>query len=170
MRRTILALALASTAGVVRAQPPASTPIDPSRLALAHRLMVATGGAEATRRTLSTAFASMSAVLTKDMPPEQARLQSAIQQDLLDEVGEIIPSMIAQTERSYARHLSRQELADYVAWMESPSGRAVRAKAPAIQADVIAAEAPQLRAMLPVVKRRTLERVCAELKCTAADR
>ncbi|HUO11854.1 MAG TPA: DUF2059 domain-containing protein [Caulobacteraceae bacterium] len=172
MRLTTLlaATAIALTANLAHAQPAQPLGDADERLRLAHQLYELSGGRAAAEAQIRSTFAMTSRVAVANMPPNQSRFATALQQDMQDEVLRMIPSVLEVGERAFADNLTTQELRDYVAWLTSDSGRAVLAKTSAIRDEILAREAPLMAQMIPDMQRRVAAHVCAQMTCDAAQR
>ena len=89
--------------------------------------------------------------------------------DLRDELTELLPQLSELSVRAFAENLTEQELRDYLAWEESPTGRSILQKLPAIRTQVMHDELPLLSNMLPKLVERTADRVCEQHQCSHAE-
>jgi len=142
----------------------------PEKMALARQLVEATGGAKQVDAVLRSLFQSMGSTLGANLPPEQRRLQTVIFQKLQARMSAIVPKMLDATVEVYADNLSDKELHDYVAWMQSDSGRSVIAKMPQIMSASFKTMMPMITEMTEGIKKDVIDEACAEAKCTPHDR
>ncbi len=82
----------------------------------------------------------------------------------------MLPQIITLAEQSYADNLTEQQMRDYAAWLSSESGRAIRDKSVVISTQIMLGEAPLIRAMMPGLIQKAVERACDRSQCTAQDR
>jgi len=149
---------------------PAAPAPDPAKLALAQQIYELSGGAEAIKSSMQ----SMTDTITRSMsalaPADNATLMRAIQHDMLDEVVKLTPTLLDIGARAYAANLSEDELKAYVAWLKSDAGRSIVAKTPAIRGEIVAQDMPLILGLLPRLKQDVVERVCADVHCSADQR
>jgi hypothetical protein len=141
-----------------------------TRMQLAKQLYDLSGGAAAANAQVRMMLATASRLANASVPPDQARLTSAMMRDMQDELLGLTPSMIDAGVQAYADTLTTPELQDYVAWLSSPSGRAVVQKSPAIRQAILDREMPAMAAMIPQLQHRIVDHVCEEVHCTAKER
>jgi hypothetical protein len=173
MRRTITAAALLLALGaapVANAQTQAAPPIDPAKLQLARELFAANGGVDAYKAQIGAMMSGMSQMMRASMPSGNEKLTGAFMKDLADLELEMVPQMVDLSARVYAQNLSEQELRDTLAWTNSPSGRSIRLKMPAITQQLMVGIGPMVQAILPAMMQKTLDRACEETKCTPETR
>jgi hypothetical protein len=156
-----------STMGYAQGQGPAVSPV---KLDLAKQMLEAQGGQERASAVMKLMIGAMTMGLQKTIPPAQARLMGQIQSDMQTEMVAMIPALVDVSERVYAQNLTEKELRDELAWMRSDSGRSIQQKTPLLMQQVMQAEVPMIRAMIPKLTQRVLDRVCAELQCSTQDR
>jgi hypothetical protein len=161
-------LAGASIATAQPAPPPAAdqAPIDPAKLALAHKMLDAQMGQinmPALLRNLDQQmFAQMMTGSPKADPAMQRRLEAAVEKAQ----AEMFPHMLDSMAAAFARNLSQQELQDAVGFYSSPSGRAIVQKMPAIMNEVVGA----VIQWMPRMREAVIESLCADNGCTPAQR
>jgi hypothetical protein len=177
-------LAGLAAASVARADPPGevtlsgpaptpvtlSQPVDPARLQLARQLYEVSGGQEAVKQRLRTIFGGARAAMREAMGPQQAKLADEIQGDMEDELEALIPQMIDDSARAYARNLTEKELRDEIAWLTSESGASIRRKTPAILQEIVTDEIPLIASFGERMQTKVLDRACARRACTAHQR
>ena len=148
-----------------QAQAPAE-PLDPERLSLARRLLTTQMSQMDLPRTLRAVDGQIFEAVrrqTPNMDPARAeRMTAAIEKGQ----EQIIHDMMDNMAEAFARNLSRQELADAVAFYEGPSGRAILQKMPVIMGEVMG----NLGAWLPKMRETVVEAACADNGCTPEQR
>jgi len=82
----------------------------------------------------------------------------------------LTPTLLDIGARAYAANLSEDELKAYVAWLKSDAGRSIVAKTPAIRGEIVAQDMPLILGLLPRLKQDVVERVCADVHCSADQR
>ena len=140
------------------------------RLQLARQVMDAGGSVKAADQRVEAMLDNSSKLVALNTPPDGMRFAMAIQRDMRDEMLKMVPSLVDLTVQAYAENLTAQELRDYLAWITSNSGKAIVAKMPAIQRQVMDHATPMMAQMLPELSHKVSDRVCEELHCTADER
>lgn len=161
-----LAAALCA-AGAAAAQ---TTSPDPTRLRLAQAVVEANGGRAQAETMVRSMFRSLDKMSADIAPGVASGLVRALHQDVEEQMFSIIPQLIDISIQAYARELTEQELTDLLAWARSPSGQAVARKGVAIRQDILTAETPLLRTMMPGLLQKSIDRVCQANNCTPQQR
>jgi hypothetical protein len=167
-RIAVLAIAVAlvmPAAAMAQAAAP-----DPARLALAHKLIEASNGKHNAELLIGQLYGSMSSLMPANLTDDQLRLIKAMQADMQQEMMQLIPVIMDQSAEAYARNLSEKELSDMLAWQTSESGQSITRKLPAITQEVLKAELPYIREMMPRMLQKAMDHACDEAKCTAEQR
>jgi hypothetical protein len=167
MKRTIstlAAIAVLSFAADAQAQS-ASAP-DPVKIALAHQVLEASGGQKQAEATIGAIFSSTSK-LFEGLPADQSNIARLAQRDMQEELVKMIPAIFEMSTTVYAQNLTEKELRDMLAWITSDSGRSISAKSGIMSQQVMAAELPLIKEMMPRIMQKTVDRACEEAKCTA---
>lgn len=159
-----LAAMLATTASAQTAAPSAE------KLALARQLVEASGGGDQMKSVLQVLFRTMGASLSNNTPPEQKRIIEVIMQKMQDRFIAATPQMIDGTVQIYAQDLTDKELRDYLAWVQSDTGQAMKRKAPLLAADSIKSMAPLITQITQGIKQDVVDEACKQANCTAHDR
>ena len=160
----------ATALGTAAQTPPAAAPVSPERQAMARELIAASGGGKQLKQVLQAMFGSINKVALSNLPPAQQRLQASLQKELQAQLIAIAPQLMDVTANIYAETLSEKELRDYLAWMNSDSGRSIRDKLPLITNRSMQATLPLVMATMPKVLKAVVDRACEEAHCTAQDR
>jgi hypothetical protein len=161
----LLALGCAGNAAA-QAPAPASQTVDPAKLELARQVFAANGGVEAFKTQMNAMFSGMSQMMRASVPAGGEKLADAIVRNISDEELKLIPSLVDLSAEVYAENLSQQELRDLLAWANSESGRSIRQKMPQVTQQLMVRMVPMMQAMMPSLMQKTLDRACAEAKCT----
>jgi len=154
-----------STGAYAQTAPPVP-PADPAKLALARDVFEANGGKQQIEATMKAIFGGVSKMFD-GLPASQANVAVLAQRDMQDEIVKMIPAILDLTADVYARNLSEKELRDMLAWTKSDSAQSIKAKTPLMTQQMVAAEMPLIKAMMPNVMHKTVDRACDEAKCTA---
>ena len=162
----IAAVLILCCAGSAAAQAPAAPQADPAKLELARQVLAATGGVDAYRARIIAMFSGMSEMMKGVVPAGSEKLSNALMKDLVEEELKLVPQMIDLSAEVYAENLSEKELRDLLAWTNSESGRAIRDKSPQLTQQMMVRTGPMMRALLPSLMQKTLDRACEEAKCT----
>lgn len=158
-----------SGAGALAQAPPAAAAVDPARLALAHQVFEAIGGADTLRANMQAAMAAVS----RQMPVGSSAMQKAASDAgayAQSQVVAAVPQIIRSAEQAYAENFSVDELKGILAFYQSPTGQALKAKQPAVTAAMMAALAPTLRRLQRRVIVHTLGELCAKNACSTEQR
>ena len=140
------------------------------KLALARQLVEVSGGQAQIRAKLSAMFAASNTISMQSLPEATRTLALRTIQDIQTAFLDATPQLIAISERAYADNLTEKEMSDEIAWLQSDSGRTIREKSTKIQIQVILAEGPLVRDILPGIMQKAIERTCAETQCSDEDR
>jgi hypothetical protein len=159
----VAALSISTGAVAQNASPP---PADPTKLALARDVFEANGGKQQIEATMKAMFSGVSKMFD-GMPAAQANVALLVQRDMQDEIVKLIPAIVDLTADVYARNLTEKELRDMLAWTKSDSAQSIKAKTPLMTQQMVAAELPLIKAMMPNIMHKTIDRACDEAKCTA---
>jgi hypothetical protein len=98
-------------------------------------------------------------------PERQARLK-AFQEAEADVLPRMVPNIVEAMVQGYAREFTEKELADALAFYQSPSGRAIIAKTPQLMQGVMV----EMVRLTPQLRRDMGEEICAKITCTAAEK
>ena len=176
MRRIVVlacAVAVLGTASAAGAQPaaapaapaPAAQSVTPAKLALVRRYFQAIHY----EKLVDSMMGSMLPVMTEAMARQHPNLTAAQQQLITDVVRQVMredmtPKIMQRLEPVLAATFSEAELQAMVAFYESPTGRAVVERMPAL--------APQsavvMRSLIPEMQAEVVRKLCAELGCCDA--
>lgn len=164
----LLALMWATAAGAV-ITPAGSN--DVAKRALARQVIQAMGGGprvepliQATLNRVLPAFPG--AVNT----PEKRKALEAIIPGLKQDFAVLMPKLMDVSIDTYSSVLTEQELRDYLAFLNSPSGRSITLKQPALVRQAGAREAPIINAAMPGLMTKMVDRICQVETCSAAER
>ncbi|HEY4031609.1 MAG TPA: DUF2059 domain-containing protein [Caulobacteraceae bacterium] len=167
----VLAAAIAGGAPTATAIAADAAPSpSPEKMALARQLVEASGGANQLKAVLQTLFRGMSANVDTSLPADQKRLRDALIERIQTRIVAVSPELMESTVRVYAQNLTDQELRDYLAWLQSDSGRALMRKLPQITGDSVREMAPVLNQVTQGIRQDVVDEVCAQAKCTAHDK
>jgi hypothetical protein len=165
----IAGLSLATAVAAQDSQP--ADPGFPSRLALAHQMIEASGGNAQAESMIRSLYSGVNKMMSSAMTsPEAAKIVTSLQAHMEQKFIAAIPAIMDQTAQIYARNLTEKELHDEISWLESDSAKSIRAKMPIIQEQVMQAETPMIRAMVPDLMQKAVDEACDESHCTASDR
>jgi hypothetical protein len=162
--------ALAQAAPAAPAAQAGAPAPDPVRLQLARQVIEASGGVTSLQARFKAMFATVKGVMSGAVPASSATLVSEIFDDMEDEEVKAVPEMVDQMTRIYAEHLTEGELRDLLAWTDSPSGRSIQQKMPAITQDLLVEQQPLFRRLMAGAMKRSIDHVCAESNCTPEQR
>lgn len=171
MKHPILAAAAAvlslSLAAAAHAQTAAPAPaIDPVKMALARQVVEATGGQKTAEAQMRGVYANIGALVSRISPPGQSQLGQQMMADIQEEMIKLVPQMLEISTRAQAQNFTEQELRDLLVFYKSPTGQSVLRKMPVVVQQTMNEEAPMIQAMMPGIMQKTLDRACAESKCT----
>jgi hypothetical protein len=167
---TLAALGALSISSASWAQDAPAAQPDPVKMDLARQIVAANGGQDQVKLQLKSYFAAMQKGMARYMPAEQGQLSAALFQDLGDEMAGIAPQLFDISVHLYAENLTEKELRDFLAFQTSDSGRSIALKAPVIRQQAVAETIPLVMSLMPQILQKTLDRVCAESHCSAAQR
>jgi hypothetical protein len=172
MRRLMMfaTLAVAVACGAARGQDAPDTPPDPTRLELAEQIVAANGGNAQATTMVRSMFAAMRKGAVASSPPETRDLIGPMFDDMAQALVTLEPQLIDLSTRAYARAFTEKELRDLLAFQTSETGRAVAAKLPALQAQVISQTFPLIMTAMPAILRKSVDRICQEKHCTSQQR
>ncbi len=148
-----------------QAAPAAGAPVDPQQMALARRMIAVVSGETNFQAMFKAMNAQMAQALRAQPGADPAlidRMMSAGEK--VDE--QMLPDLKDTMARAYATHLTRQEMEDSIAFYDSPSGRSIMRKLPALTAEM----APLLVRWMPRIRAEVIKAVCAGDACTPAER
>lgn len=141
----------------------AQQPIDPERLAMAHQLMDSLD----MKSMFHGALAGMSnAVKVPETasPEQKARIQQLIASMQVGNEA-IFPKMMDRFAELYARNLTTQEMRDTLAFYNSPSGKSVLHKLPALMSQAM----PTVFELMPDALVVAKKDYCGHRTCDATD-
>jgi hypothetical protein len=161
-------LAVLAVAGAAAAQTPEAA-VSPVKLALARQIIEASGGARQAESRLDAMFSNVAKTLPSNSP-EAAKITQEIQADARAELVEMVPALLEISAQATASVLSEQELRDYLAWEQSPSGQSITRQTPLIIQERLTRERPMLTAMVSRLLKKVTDRACEETHCTAEQR
>ena len=137
---------------------------------LAHQLLQASGGEAQVRAKLAALFMASNTLSMQNLPASTRSLALQTMTEMQAFFLDAAPQLIALTERAYANNLTEKELSDDIAWLNSESGRSIRQKSTAISTEVILAEGPLVREIIPKMMQKAIDRTCAQAQCSEADK
>jgi hypothetical protein len=147
-------VAFALLAGAAQAQ--TAAPVDPQRLALAKQIFEAQGGAQ----NAAAAMRSVEKGMLESMPSPEARERMTKVTETM--ATEILPRMYDEMAAIYATDFTDAQLKDILAFYASPTGQALKAKAP-----VVAQQMGMVMVkLMPRFQLSVLDKVCAQTACT----
>ena len=161
-----LAAALFATAAVAQpASPPSAPAAAPSarQIELAHRYMQAINMDKTMAGMMKNMLPAMLAKMPMNPNVTDAQRQ-AITEVTTEVTTEMMHKLFAGMEPIMAETFSEQELADLVAFYESPTGRAVMAKTPQMMARL----APLMADLMPAMQAEMRTKLCAKIDCSGA--
>jgi hypothetical protein len=172
MRRMALGLVavlvLATGAWGQAVQPVSAT--DPVRLNLARQLFEVSGGEKQAKAQIAAMFGVIEKSVAQNLSPDASRLQKPINDFMVQEVIGLVPQIIELSVHAYAETYTEKELRDWLAFATSETGKAIAQKAPRVRLRVMEGSMPLMMKTMREMMRRTAEAVCAEQRCTAAER
>jgi hypothetical protein len=146
--------------------PAAQAPIDPARLALAHKLLDIELSQMNMPGVLRSLDEQMLSAVMKQSPNADPAMQQRLAKAAEKAQANLMPHMMDSMASGFARNLSQKELEDTVAFYSSPSGQGVLHKMPAIMGEVIGS----LGEWIPKMRQDMIENLCADNGCTPAQR
>ncbi|HEV2364828.1 MAG TPA: DUF2059 domain-containing protein [Caulobacteraceae bacterium] len=159
-----------SAAGSSWAQSAASAQPDPAKLALAVRLQEIQGGQAQYAAQLRAMYEPLKASLRKTLAANGGELTARVLDDMEQEMLQLGPQLMAIGAKVTAQTYSEKELRDMITFEESDTGRAIIAKAALLRQRLTTEILPVVLAATPEIMRKTTDRVCEEVKCTADQR
>jgi hypothetical protein len=148
------------------APPPIVEAPSPGKLALARQVMEASGTQDQTTAILRNVFAQMVNSVEKSAPADKKANVDAIIRATNDALADMVPKLREIAVQAYAETYTDRELADMLAFFQSPSGRSMTAKRPQLMQMVMG----QTLRMLPEIQRDMGEKICAATTCTPEQR
>jgi hypothetical protein len=168
MKRTLFGAAFAAfvlvTAGPALAQ--TADAADPHKVALAQQVIDATGMKTQMTGMMHNMVGRMIASAGQNAPASAQPRIKAVEQAEEDMMDKMTPKIIQLAVEAYAKTYSEQELTDILAFYQSPSGRAMSAKAPQMMQSMMGG----VIALMPQMRRQMGEEVCAKVTCSAAEK
>lgn len=156
----ILAFVLALSAGAP-AVPAAAQ--EPAREQDIVRLLETTGTADAVRRTIDqlipVVLANMKKPLKRQYPNIPERVFGILEEEIAAAFKTHFDDLIAAVVPVYAKHFSRDEIGDIIAFYETPTGRKLVRLLPEMQNDSVQAVGRWANGIVPEVQKRFLKRV-----------
>jgi hypothetical protein len=162
--------AAALVCGVARAEDAPGGAPDPARLALAEQIVTASGGGAQTTALLRSMFGAMQKSMAASASPETRDFIGPMFEDVTQEMVVLTPQLLELSARAYAQAFTEKELRDLLAFQTSDTGRAMVAKLPAVQAQVISQTLPLVMSVMPVILRKSVDRMCQQKHCTSEQR
>lgn len=165
-------MALAGSAGAQQTLPPpasppmAEAPVDPEQLALARHLMSLMSSQMDFGAVMKNMIEGMMQTARQQNPNLDPAAMDRIQAAIEKAMAGIIPDMLDDVAKLYARQLTRKEMEDTIAFYEGPSGQAVLHKMPEIFKNV----GPLMAKYIPRMQTSMIEALCAQNACTAEQR
>ncbi|MBV8594376.1 MAG: DUF2059 domain-containing protein [Caulobacteraceae bacterium] len=147
-----------------------SATTDPAKLALARQVVEASGGQKQVQAMLANAFATVDRAIPQAPEGDAASIRREVSAGVREEVIAVVPELLEISAHAYADQLTLDQLRDWLAWEESPSGRAIAAKRADIQNEALVAILPLMRERLGAALHASLQRVCAQRHCTEEQR
>ena len=161
MSRLLLAAGLAALSMIVSgAQAQTTVAPDPQRLALARQIFEAQGGAQ----NAGAAMRSMKAALLEQAKTPEARQR--LTQVMDETIDNLLPRMFNDMASYYAADFTQDQLKDILAFYKSPTGQAMREKAPMIAQQL----GQSMVKLMPKIQLSVLEKACAQVECTDQQR
>jgi hypothetical protein len=149
--------AAALVCGVARAEDAPGGAPDPARLALAEQIVTASGGGAQTTALLRSMFGAMQKSMAASASPETRDFIGPMFEDVTQEMVVLTPQLLELSARAYAQAFTEK-------------GRAMVAKLPAVQAQVISQTLPLVMSVMPVILRKSVDRMCQQKHCTSEQR
>lgn len=143
-----------------------TTSPDPVRLELARRIVDATSAKHNADAMIDQFYGMFDKVLGASGAGRNAELMATFRNDMKVELRAMMPGLLDESVKIYARNLTEKELTDLLAWQTSETGQSINQKLPRITQEILTAEIPYIQAMMPRLMQRTVERACDEVKCT----
>jgi len=140
-----------------------SAPLDPERLVLAERLVIAVHADSMLRGILSNVFKSFPGLQSQaQTDPRIKQLMSSLSVG----IDASFPDMIHGMVEVYARNLTTKELEDCLAFYDSPSGQTILNKMPVLMSQAM----PVSMNALPKMVALAEQDYCSHLACTETER
>jgi hypothetical protein len=156
--------------GVVRAEDAPVAEPDPVRLALAEQVVAAAGGGAQAAILLRSMFGAMQKTVVASAAPEARELIGPMFEDIAQEMVVLTPQLLELSVHAYAQHFTEKELRDLLAFQTSETGRAMVSKLPAVQAQVMSQTMPLVMTVMPMIMRKSVDRMCERKHCTVEQR
>jgi hypothetical protein len=167
MKRLVMisaAIAVFAACGAARAQTDAGE--TPEKLALAREVFQSVNMPQM-MDSITAVTNNMQQSLIRQGTPEQQQKVAIFQRAMNAQMKEVfIPKIVDQMAHGYARTFTEGELRDIIAFYQSPTGRSMTAKMPAM----MRAFTPMIMQDVPELLRGTFTRYCAETPCTPEER
>ncbi len=129
---------------------------DPVRLQLARQIFESQGGMQTVQATMKSMENSM---LSGSTPEVKQRMTDAMD----GMVNALIPKLFDEMAGFYATDFSEDELKGILAFYQSPTGQALKEKAPLVAQQI----GLTMVKLIPRMQLSVLEKVCATTECTA---
>lgn len=165
-----LAFAPLASAQATSAAPSAPAATDPEKLRLAREVFEAVGGADSMRESLQAAVGAVSKEQVPLGNPAVQKHAAEIQAYAAQQVVDAVPQIMAAAEQVYAQDFSTDQLKDILAFYQSPTGQALKAKLPDIARQMILQLRPTMMELRKRIVVHALTELCAENACTADQR
>jgi hypothetical protein len=133
-----------------------AAPVDPQRLALAKQIFEAQGGAQSAAMAIRTIQKSM---IESTQSPEVRERMAKVLEDM---ATNIFPRMYDEMAAIYATDFTDAQLKDILAFYASPTGQALKAKAPLVAQQM----GGVMVKLLPKMQLSVLDKVCSQSECT----
>ena len=152
-----MTLALATSASAQTAAP------SPRATALARQIFEAQGGAKTVQSAVDSVQNSVMAQQLKTLPPERQARALELQKAAREAMADFVPKLVEFEVGFFAANYSEAQLADILAFYQTPTGRDLIAKAPLLTQQL----GPFMAAQMPLIRTNVVDRYCAETACTA---
>lgn len=163
MKRALALVAATLTLSVGAHAWAQTAPASPAQLALAQRVIQASGVGESSKEMLASLGRSIPPV--GDTAADQAKARARVDATLAAQ-SDMIPRLMNAITEAYAENFTPAELNGLLAFYESPTGRALVAKTPVVGRSVAIAAMRLVPDMIQDIERR----YCAQVTCTAEER
>ncbi|HVY34784.1 MAG TPA: DUF2059 domain-containing protein [Caulobacteraceae bacterium] len=152
---------IALTSSLAQAQTPQSPPISAGRLRLARAVFEAQGGMANVSAAMDRVMASLQAARpgeSAEAAANRAKTGEFMQQVL----RKYLPKMLDSQAEAYAETFDERQLADILAFYQSPTGQVMRQKLP----ELAARNGTAISKFMPAVIMEALELQCGQSTCT----
>lgn len=133
----------------------------PHQVELARQIIDASGQRQYMVGMMQSAARQTIENAAKDLPPDKQASSKAAADALSVVYARLAPRMLDVAADAYARTYSEDELSQILAFMRSPTGRAMSAKAPQVMQKVVAG----MVTLMPEVRREYATELCARTDC-----